>query len=75
MILGRIIETIKQIYYIKTSYKKLVDLCWIIFKVELDQDISEVYAKFQGVSVVRFREFRTESGYLRCGLLKYSVLL
>ena len=61
MVLDRIIKTIKQIRYLKTSYKKCVDLFCIIFKLELDQDISEVCTKFQRVSIIRFGEFRTES--------------
>ena len=43
------------------SYKKIVDLFCIIFKLELYQDLSEVCAKFQRVSIVRFKEFQTES--------------
>ena len=46
---------------IKTIYKKFVDLFCIFFMLELDQDISEVCAKFQRVSIVRLGEFRTES--------------
>ena len=60
MILGRIIETFKQITK-KQVKKKIVNLFCIIFKLELDQDISEVCAKFQRVSTIRFGEFRTES--------------
>lgn len=41
-----------QTNYIKTSCKTFVDLFCIIFKLELDQDISEVCAKFQRVSIV-----------------------
>ena len=50
-----------QTNYMKTSYKKFVDLFCIIFKLELDQDISEVCAKFQRFSIIRFGEFWTES--------------
>ena len=50
-----------QTHYIRTSYKKIVDLFCTISKLELDQDIWEVYAKFQHVSIIRFGEFRTES--------------
>ena len=35
-----------QTNYIKTSYKKIVDLFCIIFTLRLDQDISKVCAKF-----------------------------
>ena len=43
-----------QTNYIKTSCKTFVNLFCIIFKPELDQDISEVCAKFQRVSIVQF---------------------
>ena len=42
-------------------YKKFVDLFCIIFTLDLDQDISEVCAKFQRVSIIWFGEFLTES--------------
>ena len=49
-----------QTNYIKTSYNNIVDLFRIIFKLELEDNTSEVFAKFQLVSIVRFREFRAE---------------
>ena len=44
-----------------TSYKKIVDLFCIIFKLEVEQDIIEVCAKFHRVSIVQFGEFGTQS--------------
>ena len=58
MILRRIIETLTN--EIKTRYEKFVDLFCIPFKLELDQDIWEVCAKFQRASIVRFRQFPRE---------------
>ena len=45
----------------KSKLQKIVDLFCITFKLELDQDILEVCAKFQRVSIIRFGESRTES--------------
>ena len=59
MILRRIIEIIKQIIW--SRLQKIVYLFCSIFKLELEQDISEVCATFQCVSIVWFRGFRTES--------------
>ena len=58
------VEKIKNLHQILENDKKgliIVDLFSTIFKLELDQDISKVCAKFQRVSIVWFGNFRTEN--------------
>ena len=43
-----------QTTYIITSYKQFIDLFSIILKLDLDQDISEVCAKFQRVPIIAY---------------------
>ena len=40
--------------YIFSTYQKCLNLFSILFKQELDQDVSKVFAKFQRISYIRF---------------------
>ena len=43
--------------YVFSTYQKCVELFSILFKQELERNVSKVLAKFERVSYIRFYEF------------------